>query len=323
MLFKSEAVGDKIIVMDFIYTRCLTLCPVVSQVMLQVQDGLKGRLRDQVRMISVSVDPQTDTPKRLKSHAARLGAKSGWLWLTGEKSEIDRVLDGLGAYTPEFDEHPAMVLVGDARSGEWVRFYGLPSPDRILDKVVQLAAARRMKGATANGGGANAKVLAIAEKARRYFTDLPVVTQDGKEVRFFTDLMKDKIVLMSLFYTECLAMCPIVNNRMSNVQEILKDRMGRDIFFISVTLDPKTDTPAVLKDYAANYDAGDGWTFITGTPENMATIARKLGQVGDNIAVHKPGLVAGNVKQAYWKKIPPGVSDEILANLLINMSKGT
>ncbi len=148
--FKSEVIGDKIVVVDFVYTTCTTVCPVLTAVFKQVQERLGGRLGQEVYMVSLSVDPTRDTPQRLKAYSKRYDVRPGWIWLTGQKTSVDEVLKGLGAYTPAFEDHPAMVLVGDGRSGEWARFYGFPSPDQILAKVDELIAARKV--ASSQGG---------------------------------------------------------------------------------------------------------------------------------------------------------------------------
>ena len=141
--FKTEIVGDRIVVMDFIYTTCTTVCPVQSAIFTQLQQALAGPLaQQQVRLISVSVDPVTDTPQRLKAYARRYRAGPHWRWLTGAKTGVDQVLQGLGAYTADFTDHPAMVLVGDAGSGTWIRFFGFPDPDRLQAEVKQLLAHR-------------------------------------------------------------------------------------------------------------------------------------------------------------------------------------
>ena len=140
--FVSDVVGDRVVVVDFVYTTCTTVCPVLSALFGQVQERLGERLGDQVSLVSMSVDPTRDTPQRLKAYAASHKARPGWVWLTGPKSAVDQVLDGLDAYTPNFEDHAAMVLVGDGRTGEWVRFFGFPSPDRIIEKVDALLAAR-------------------------------------------------------------------------------------------------------------------------------------------------------------------------------------
>jgi protein SCO1/2 len=141
--FVSDVIGDRIVVMDFVYTTCTTVCPVLSALFGQLQERLGEHLGDDVALVSVSVDPTRDTPQRLKAYAARHQAKPGWIWLTGPKTMMDEVLDGLGAYTPNFENHPSMVLVGDGRSGEWSRLFGFPSPDRLMEQVDAFQSARR------------------------------------------------------------------------------------------------------------------------------------------------------------------------------------
>lgn len=142
MNFVNEVIGDRIVVIDFVYTTCTTVCPVISAVFGQLQNKLGEQLGKEVVLVSISVDPITDTPQRLKAYASNHKARPGWIWLTGPKRNVDDVLDGLGAYTPNFKDHPAMVLVGDGRSGQWSRFFGFPSPDRIMAQVNVLQAAR-------------------------------------------------------------------------------------------------------------------------------------------------------------------------------------
>lgn len=140
--FVSDVIGDRIVVVDFVYTSCTTVCPVISAVFGQVQERLGDRLGDEVALVSMSVDPIRDTPERLKDYAVRQNAGDGWVWLTGSKATVEDVLTGVGAYTPNFEDHPAMVLVGDGRTGQWSRFFGFPSPDRIVQQVNALQAAR-------------------------------------------------------------------------------------------------------------------------------------------------------------------------------------
>ncbi len=132
---KSEVIGERIVVMDFVYTTCTTVCPVVSAIFGQVQSRLGDRLGREVVLVSISVDPARDTPRRLKAYAAKYRAREGWVWLTGRKHTVDALLRELGAYSPSFEDHPSMVLVGDPRRGQWARFLGFPSPEAIVNKV--------------------------------------------------------------------------------------------------------------------------------------------------------------------------------------------
>jgi protein SCO1/2 len=143
VMFVSDVIGDNIVVMDFVYTTCTTICPVLSALFTQVQGKLGDAVGDEVTLVSMSVDPVRDTPQRLKAYSAKHRAGDGWLWLTGAKGDVDDVLVGLGAYTSNFEDHPSMVLIGDGRTGEWKRLFGFPNPDRIVQIVNDLREQRK------------------------------------------------------------------------------------------------------------------------------------------------------------------------------------
>jgi protein SCO1/2 len=138
----QDVIGDRIAVVNFIYTTCTTICPVSSATFQQLQKRLAATLGSEVVLVTVTVDPLRDTPQRLREYAARYDARAGWIWLTGAKPDVDRVLKGFGAYTANFEDHPAMVLIGDARAASWTRFYGFPSVERLAARVEELGAAR-------------------------------------------------------------------------------------------------------------------------------------------------------------------------------------
>jgi len=141
--FIGEVIGDKIVVMDFVYTTCTTVCPVLTALFTQVQTQLGDDLGGEVAMVSMTVDATRDTPARLKTYAAKHHVQEGWIWLTGPKPTMDDVLTGLGAFSASFEDHPAMVIVGDGRSGEWKRMFGFPNPDRIMSVVNEFRAKRQ------------------------------------------------------------------------------------------------------------------------------------------------------------------------------------
>ena len=147
---RSDVVSDRIVVLDFIYTTCTTVCPVLTAIMSQVNGQLAERIGKDVILVSMTVDPKRDTPARLKKYSSNFRTDDGWLWLTGDKLVVDGVLRKLGAYTANFEHHPAMVLVGDGRTGQWSRFVGFPGADAIVDKVEQLTQARQ-DGAASGG----------------------------------------------------------------------------------------------------------------------------------------------------------------------------
>ena len=139
-----------------------------------------------------------------------------------------------------------------------------------------------------------------------YFPNVELTTQDGKVVRFYDDLIKGKIVALDLIYTTCQYACPLETARMAQVQRLLGDRMGKDVFFYSITIDPEHDTPAVLKDYAEKYNAGPGWLFLTGKAEDIELISRKTGLYSEpdpnNPDGHTPSLLVGNETTGQWMR---------------------
>jgi len=139
----QDVIGERIAVVNFIYTSCTTVCPVSSATFQQLQQRLTGSLGKEVVLVSITVDPLRDTPQRLREYGARYRAAEGWTWLTGAKQDVDDALKGFGAYTPNFEDHPATVLVGDARAGKWTRFFGFPSVDDLVARIEAMQLARK------------------------------------------------------------------------------------------------------------------------------------------------------------------------------------
>jgi len=139
----------------------------------------------------------------------------------------------------------------------------------------------------------------------RYFPDVQLTTQDGAKVRFY-DLIKGRTVAIELIYTSCQYACPLETARLAQVQRLLGDRMGRDVFFYSISIDPEHDTPAVLKAFAEKFHAGPGWTFLTGRRADIDRLARKLGLYStpdpENKDGHVPALLIGNEATGEWMR---------------------
>src|SRR5919202_4555307 len=113
--------------------------------------------------------------------------------------------------------------------------------------------------------------------AANQFPNVRLTTQDGVTVRFYDDLLKGKAVAINLIYTTCKDECPLETARLVQVQRRLGDRVGKDLFFYSISIDPRRDTPQVLKEYADKFGVGPGWLFLTGKEDDIKLIARKLG----------------------------------------------
>ncbi|MCM2359295.1 MAG: SCO family protein [Geobacteraceae bacterium] len=140
--FRSDVIGDRLVAITFIYSTCTTVCPILDSIFVSLQDKLGERLGKDILLISISIDPLTDIPPRLKQHAKKLNAKPGWTFLTGTKANVDKVLTGLDMYAPDITNHSPAVIVGDGRTGTWRRFYGFPSTEKILSAFNELEKGR-------------------------------------------------------------------------------------------------------------------------------------------------------------------------------------
>ena len=139
-------------------------------------------------------------------------------------------------------------------------------------------------------------------RGANYFPNLPVVTQDGKTLKFYDDVIKGKIVLISFLYTNCPDICPLTTARIAQVEDKLGDMVGRDIFFVSMTVDPERDTPERLKEFATAFDAGPGWLFLTGKPEDIKLIDSRLGDRSRTLSEHRNEIVLGNDTTGEWTR---------------------
>src|SRR5256714_9515103 len=110
-----------------------------------------------------------------------------------------------------------------------------------------------------------------------YFPNVPLRTQDGATVHLYDDLLKGKAVAINLIYTSCKDECPLETAKLVQVQRLLGDRVGKDVFFYSISIDPRHDTPEVLKAYAERFHIGPGWLFLTGKEEDIRLLTKKLG----------------------------------------------
>jgi len=148
----------------------------------------------------------------------------------------------------------------------------------------------------------------------QHLPNLVLTTHQGERVRFYDDLVKDKSVVINFMYADCERICSPVSANLARVQRMLGDRVGRDIFFYSITLKPEADTVSDLKKYADMHHAGAGWTFLTGDPEDIEFLRRSLGftyvdPVEDADKDNHIGMVrVGNESHLRWAACP-GQSD--------------
>ncbi|HEX8844759.1 MAG TPA: SCO family protein [Pyrinomonadaceae bacterium] len=298
--FYTDLVKGKTVAINFIFTTCTTICPPLTATFRRVQQTLGERVGRDVELISISVDPATDVPERLKDFSAKFKAGPGWTFVTGSKPEIDRLLNALGGYVPDRNDHTPMVLIGNDAAGFWTRTYGLAPASQIAGIVTD--AAGKSKAAQSE----NATTLkndSPADASANYFPNLTLLTQDNKPVRFYEDLLKGKTVLINFLFTTCKGVCPPMTANLARVQKHLGERVGRDIVMISISVDPTTDTPAVLKKFADNFKAQPGWYFLTGEKKNVDWVLYKLGGYVEDKQQHTGVLIIGNEATGEWMKI--------------------
>jgi protein SCO1/2 len=136
----------------------------------------------------------------------------------------------------------------------------------------------------------------------KYFGDVKLVDQDGRELSFYTDLLQGKTVIINVMFATCTGACPVMSGTVEKIQNHLGDRLDKDVRLLSITVDPVHDTPARLKEYAARFHAKPGWYFLTGPKENVEAVLRKLGQWSEEPSDHQTLLLIGNERTGLWKK---------------------
>lgn len=140
--FYSDLIKDRVVAVNFVFTTCTTICPPMGATFAKLQKLLGDRSGRDVHLISVSVDPVTDTPERMKAWAGKFGAGAGWTLVTGEKTEVVRLLKALGVYTPDINDHSPLVLLGNDARHQWTRAYGLAAPAKLAELIDGLATSK-------------------------------------------------------------------------------------------------------------------------------------------------------------------------------------
>ncbi len=159
---------------------------------------------------------------------------------------------------------------------------------------------------------------------RRHLPNVELMTQDGKRVYFYDDLVKDKIVVINFMYAHCEKLCPTMTANLVRVQKILHDRIGHDIFMYSITLKPEEDTSQVLKQYADMHGTGPGWLFLTGKPADIELLRRSLGFTSSDPAedadksTHIGMLRIGNEPMLRWSACPAEANTEWIATSILS-----
>jgi protein SCO1 len=181
--------------------------------------------------------------------------------------------------------------------------------------LTTLAVAPVAAAAMTRTASSDTKVLKSTTSSReklqkRYFPNFELTTHEGKKVHFYDDLIKDKIVVINFMYANCDGICMPITTNLKRVQNLLGDRVGRDIFMYSVTLKPEEDTPKALKQYVRAHKIKPGWTFLTGKPDEIDKLRRSLGfkdakaKLDKDLTNHTGMVKYGNEARQWWAMFP-------------------
>jgi protein SCO1 len=179
--------------------------------------------------------------------------------------------------------------------------------------------------AGANTAVPNAKSASVQDassvdrdaRGLRYFGDAVLTDQDGRTHRFYSDLLRDRVVLINVVFTHCPSACPMMTEHLKKARRQLGARFGKEVVFLSLSVDPERDTPAALKTFAKRHGVDEpGWRFLVADAATMQGVLGKLGQWTDDPENHTTLLIAGRASQAHWSKLRPDASPErIVADL--------
>jgi protein SCO1/2 len=157
---------------------------------------------------------------------------------------------------------------------------------------------------------------------QRHLPNVELITQNGKKVRFYDDLVRDKKFVIQFMFTHCTEACPMITHHLVEVQKLLNGRVGRDVFFYSITLSPEEDSSRDMKAYARAHGAGKGWLFLTGKPDDILHLRRSLGFTYDNPKEdadrnnHSGMLRIGNEQLTRWASCQGGARPEWIATVI-------
>lgn len=149
---------------------------------------------------------------------------------------------------------------------------------------------------------------ALDEQNKQYFMDLEVVTHEGEELRFYSDLLRDKIVAINFFYIHCSSPQPSLET-FFKLQKMIQGQLGGEVLLLTLTVDPSRDSPAAIAEYAKKFNPQKGWYFLSGDVDNVEKIDRRLGNTANLPEGHLRLILLGNLKTGHWIKVADDVHE--------------
>lgn len=205
-------------------------------------------------------------------------------------------------------------------------------PNLSRRKFVSLTAMAPVAGGILSTGALDATAAlgggpTVSEASRRriqqlHFPNVPLVTHEGKRVRFYDDLIKGKIVSINFFFAKCDEICPTVTANLAKVQKLMGQDVGRKIFMYSFSLKPEEDTVEVIRHYRGMFGAGPGWTFLTGKPADIEELRKGIGFTYPEPAIDKDktqhigNVRYGNEPLMLWGACPGMANARFIAESL-------
>lgn len=185
-----------------------------------------------------------------------------------------------------------------------------PPPD--TEMAASVTTKSELSGA-ADGSGVTRRMI---------IPDVEVLDQDGKTVHFYGDLIKGKTVAINFIFTTCTTICPPLAATFARVQREMGDKVGREVYFISISVDPVTDTPERLKAWGEKFKAGPGWTFVTGNKEEIDQLLNALGASVARREDHSPTVIVGNDLKGVWARTYGLAKTSKMIGLIMNVMDG-
>jgi len=180
------------------------------------------------------------------------------------------------------------------------------------------AALAHTESAAGKGAAADAAVRSPAPTGTRdpraYFTDADLADQDGRKLRFYSDVLKGRTVVLNVGYTNCTDACPLITRQLAQVRDELGAAFGKQVFFVTLTSDPERDTPRALKTFAQKQGADvAGWSFLTGRKSEIGLILKRLGAFSENVEEHSTVLYIMDVDARRMRRMLPNLPPKAIA----------
>jgi protein SCO1 len=293
-------IRGKTAVIAFLFTGCSSSCPVIGGRLAEVKAQLGARVGKDVVLVAVSVDPLGDTPARMAKFSRDVGLQgTGWHFVSGGLPDLTRLREALAGGGPAMAHSNGLLIIND-RAGTSGRLDAaiLPSRD-IARRVIAISEA----GSTRQ------------QATARYFSTGALVSETGRPIDFYRDVLAGRVVVISTMFTRCADACPLIVEKLAKTRSLLGPVAAR-ITFVSISNDPAYDNPQRLRQFATARGANGNWNLLTGPEANVRPLLAKLNLGGTSQGDHSTALIIGNDASGSWRRVSPAIAPPELAKLL-------